>query len=754
MFETQLPISDLLRIQGRYLRSGHLSRDFKDPSSLDGYIVTDQAKSSLERIASGLSPVSGHRAWRITGDYGAGKSSLALVLAHLFSQDHAHLPAHVRPIIDFDAIGVERPRLLPVLVTGSREELSSALLRSLYGALSDVCGQGENPDVIDAIRAHLASDRAVTDDTALALVQEATEYLVGVGKATGILIILDELGKFLEFAAQHPDRQDVYLLQALAETAARSGRHPLFVVGLLHQGFGAYADQLSPASQREWEKVAGRFEEVLFNLPLDQVVGLVTAALNVRLDVLPRDIVDRAARDMDVVQGLQWYGAASPREYLVDQAAQLYPFHPTVLPPLLALFNRHGQNERSLFSFLLSGEPFGLQEFAKGWVGSDRFYRLHDLYDYTHVTFGHRIALQSYRSHWNQIDSIIASFHSDEVLDVRILKTVGLLNLLDSPTLLASRDVIVLAVGDGTTEGVRRVEEALHRLHVDKHVLYYRGAAGGYCLWPYTSVNLERAYDDARRALGSVQRVSALVRSTLETRPLVARRHYITTGTLRHFDVVYISVAQRDAALEASPTEAVGRIIIPLCETEEERRDALAFAQSDKLACRRDVLVAIPRPLRDLAGLLQEMQRWQWVAENTPELTNDTYAAEEVSRQVTSSRQMLEKRVHGAIGVQQSSGPMELQWFVCGRPKPLRDRRHLLSLLSDICDEVFDQAPRLFNELVNRRSISAAATTARLRLIDRILASSSELLMAMDPSSKPPEMSMYLSVLKKTAWSR
>jgi len=405
---------------------------------------------------------------------------------------------------------------------------------------------------------------------------------------------------------------------------------------------------------------------------------------------------------------------------------------------------------------LLSNEPFGLREFAEGQVAVDRFYRLHDLYDYIHATFGHRIALHSYRSHWNQIDSIVDSFHSDDDLDVCILKTVGLLNLLDSPTLLASRDVIVLAVCDGSEKRVRRVEEALHRLHVRKHVLYYRGAAGGYCLWPYTSVNLERAYSDAERALGSVQRVSVLIRSYLETRPLVARRHYITTGNLRHFDVVYTSVDQLDAALEPSTTGAVGRIVIPLCETEEERRDALVFAQSDELARRRDVLVATPRPLRDLAGLLQEAQRWRWVAENTPELTNDTYAEEEVSRQVTASRQMLEKRVHGAIGVQQSSGRMELQWFCQGEDVTISisDRRHLLSHLSDICDRVYDLAPRLSNELLNRRSISTAAATARFRLIDLILTSSYEAWMGLDPASKPPEMSMYLSVLKQTGLHR
>ena len=42
----------------------------------------------------------------------------------------------------------------------------------------------------------------------------------------------------------YPDRQDIYLLQQLAEAASRSDDIPFFVLGLLHQGFNAYADRL------------------------------------------------------------------------------------------------------------------------------------------------------------------------------------------------------------------------------------------------------------------------------------------------------------------------------------------------------------------------------------------------------------------------------------------------------------------------------------------------------------------------------
>jgi hypothetical protein len=297
----------------------------------------------------------------------------------------------------------------------------------------------------------------------------------------------------------------------------------------------------------------------------------------------------------------------------------------------------------------------------------------------------------------------------------------------------------------------RSIEDVLQDLHTRKHNIHYRGAAGGYCLWPHTSVNLEKAYEDACRAIGSQQHISLAIQDYLEKRPMVARRHYITTGTLRYFDVLYVPVAQLLTTLATTNTTgAVGRIIVPLCETQEERLIALQFAQSSVHQESPDTLTAISQPLVDIAGLLQEVQRWQWISENVPELVNDTYAAEEVTRQLISAKQMLERRIHTSLGVQQSIDHMEASWFYHAKPLNIPDRRSLFTQLSDICDELYHQAPRILNELVNRDSLSSAASTARLKLIELILSSASKPLLGLNPASKPPEMSIYLSLCKKT----
>ncbi len=486
------------------------------------------------------------------------------------------------------------------------------------------------------------------------------------------------------------------------------------------------------------------------------MIALVAEALRVQVQDAPDELIDQAQQAMRETLQLEprWYSTVTPTDTLVGAAPRIYPLHPTVLPVLIRLFKRFGQNERSLFSFLFSHEPYGLQSFAQQPIAEGVFYRLHHLYDYARAVFGHMLSIQSYRSHWNVIDALIQSFHSEDTCALHILKTVGLLNLLNSPELLPSEEAILLAISDDPTYHRNQVKTVLHQLQQEWHILYYRGAAGGFCLWPYTSVNLEAAFEQSARAVPPIDHVGSLLPGHIAIRPIVARRHYIETGNLRYFDIKYVPIDQLETTLQAS-TSADGHIVIALCETEEERQRAIAFASDHTLQHYPTCLVAVPPALTRIVPLLHNVQRWQWVQNTTPELMNDTHAAEEVSRQITAARITLEKRLQDAIGFHASVRVMGLQWFRGGhRLQHITSGRDVFRTLSDVCDEVYAQAPRIQNELVNRQMLSSAAAAARMRLIEGILERSSEPFLGMNASKNPPEIAMYRSVLQKSEMHR
>jgi len=270
------PTLDKLVVVGsRFARSVSLVRDAYRCDALNGYILTPTGRDVLRRLADALRGDSITRAWSLTGPYGSGKSALALFAAQLLcgedrvrQQARKFLAAADEELSErFFGSGGPLPktvgRLCPVLVTGSRKPVEKVLAATLAGSLRTVAQRDRPHQIVERLE-RLAGQQAPSGMEVVRLFEEANEYLERFGNdAAGILLIVDELGKFLEYGASNPEQGDVFVLQELAEAAARSKRPFLFVT-ILHQALDRYADHLSPGRRAEWAKVQGRFEDVAF----------------------------------------------------------------------------------------------------------------------------------------------------------------------------------------------------------------------------------------------------------------------------------------------------------------------------------------------------------------------------------------------------------------------------------------------------------------------------------------------------------
>ncbi len=94
-----------------------------------------------------------------------------------------------------------------------------------------------------------------------------------------LFIVIDEFGKFLEYAARHNPEQELYFIQQLTEFVNNSD-HNICLITSVHQNFDAYAQNLTDSQQQEWRKVKGRFREITFNEPVEQLLYLAAEHLD------------------------------------------------------------------------------------------------------------------------------------------------------------------------------------------------------------------------------------------------------------------------------------------------------------------------------------------------------------------------------------------------------------------------------------------------------------------------------------------
>ena len=749
-------LSELFHITERFQRSVHLERDFYTENALDGYVVTVKARETLTRLIEARQNRGTSKAWTLTGPYGSGKSAFALFIAKLFGNSEAPTTRQALALLKRGDISLyERfiningngkssaSGFCPVLISGERAPITLALLRGLEHGLKTF-GISSSSALQRKIRNLLKTAANGTPPHASEITGlfESAARAIEKNGGVGLLLVIDELGKFLEYAAHSPVHGDVFVLQTLAELASRSDRTPLFLLTILHQAFEQYANKLAKSQREEWAKVQGRFEDIAFVEPAEQVLRLIASAIQ----STPIEKKENSFPPNEL--------NLKPHQLTPEEFGQLLrnclPLHPTVALVVGAIFRRFAQNERSLFAFLSSREPYGLQDF----LSNQRYdgnvlpkFSVADLYDYLNTTIGNRLYVSRDGDKWAEIEIAINRLTDPSPTLVKLIKTIGLLSIIGevSANLKTSKQILRYALDDHTEE----FTQALGTLE-RRSIVTYRRYSDTYAIWAGSDIDIETLHHQAEGHLDPNERLMTYLASLLPPRPLIARRHLFETGTLRYFTVRYTDLENFDVNLEESLGDADGLLLYALPGDAHEVPQLIEKATGNNAATRKEVLIAIPDSTRFLRDAVTELACLHWISENTPELAGDAIARRELSIRWIEAERDVSNQLTAIFGGD-SSGTCS--WYSEGQPiEDINSQRSRNEFMSKICDAVYYQTPIIRNELINRRKISGAVTTARKKLIQRMLENGDQENLGI--TGYPAEMSIYRSLLRRTGIHR
>ncbi|MGB3787980.1 MAG: hypothetical protein WA949_08215 [Phormidesmis sp.] len=744
---TDKQLSNYFGLHRRYHRSVNLERDLNKPAAVEGYILTERASEALIRIASAFGNSDAHRAWTMTGVYGTGKSAFAHYLTALCAPRDSQLGQIAVDIVqntfgvdsdEWAAIESNIPHdgVLRAVAAGQREPLSWTVARALSRAVnlyfhkqgrSALCkriGKWEKTLETDGSK---IDNQTVLD--ALTQLVEKTE--------TPVFLIIDELGKNLEFAAHNQGVDDLYLLQQIAELQIK-GSHQVYFLGLLHQSFAGYSERLASVEQSEWVKIQGRFEDIPFTESPSQMTRLIGQAID-REQANPILLVlDKSAKAWDA----KLQKVLAEKEVTKTVLSEAYPIHPLAALVLPLLCTRYAQNDRSLFTFLTSDEPYAFRALLESTcIDGDRIptLQIHHLYDYF-VESVTGLASRMNLQRWIEIQKLIEDARDQDAGVLKVLKTIGILNLITTTgTLRATPELVALALCDlPKAKDVKQWEAVIDGLTA-RGLLTYRKQLDELRIWEGSDFNVEAAISELLEQ--SRTPLAEMLSQVHPMKPLVAQRHYIETGTLRYFGQRYVDSPNKVASLKCSNDSHDGLIVYWLNATEPE---SIPRKTTDGKPL---VWVRVER--FDLLRVrAKELQILRQIQKEAPELRSDAVASKEVKYRLVEAERLLDETVAQAF----DWGTAENGCWVNGEKMKVASSRQFQNLLSEVCDRTYPQGLKLDNELINRRELTSQGAKARRELIESMIERGDQPRLGL--VGYGPEVAMYKSVLSATGIHR
>lgn len=732
-----MKLQDLISINTNYTRSINLERDACSSSIAKSYIPTSRTLSTLSRIADSLNREDNPRAFALIGPYGSGKSAFAVFLAHLLgpSDDEGTKSAwqvlhkadqHLYAEFSFHTDKTQG--YLPVLITGTPEPLANRFVVGLYEAAEQYWQEkpGRNHSIVEKLKQCTGKQLSIKE--IMDLVSQLQDAVSKNGR--GILIVFDELGKFLEYEARHYGANDIYLLQALAEHAYKGNGANLLVAVLMHQGFEQYARGLGETLRNEWGKVQGRYENIPFLESTEQTLRIVATAFQHDLNKSQQTTVTKKCSSITAVLEEQ---NALPGIMAGKEAAGLfkrcYPLHPVASLILPILCQKLAQNERTLFSYLGSNEPHGLKDSISKLANVGDFVTLWEIYEYFIRNQPAVLSDPSTHRRWAEVVTALERLGDAPAEEIELVKTIGLLNIIGAHGgLKASQTIVELCFPNK-----KKVQQALTAL-TQKSIIQFRKYSSEYRVWQGSDFDLESAVQDELNQISHFNLPESLNdRKTLP--PVVARRHTIETGTLRYFQPRFV-----DPVSYANETNhsSMQRIIFCLVETQDDKgifhKDIIGYFSN------QDIVVLCPNgdQLREATSEVLALQRVQI---NRPELYSDPVAMREYKDRLAAAEQNEDELLAAFIET-----PEIGEWYWKQIKLAVDNKRKLQQELSRILDKVYHAAPVFKNELINREKPSAQATAARNKLIAALLHNVDKQDLGIE--KYPAEKGIYLALLK------
>ena len=700
---------------------------------IENYIFHDTSQNTFQRLFESFE--SGQTAFTLTGPYGSGKSSLAIILDKLLCSEKS-----IRDLCSDKLSKGKKKQFKNILPDVTSDWVSVKLVGKREDCIAQIARSIDEEILQSKIKfpKDIKSITAPSSSAVLEKLSKMSEFLHK--KDSGLILIIDEMGKFLEFAAQNDG--DIYIFQEIAEKFSdlrKNHHHNVIFMNILHQSFEDYASRNQDTNlQIEWAKIQGRFENIIFNLGFEQGVDLIAGALKGCFSLSDDHPIHKQSFDIIRLIG---QGRFKTRDNLNESLSKCYPMSPLatlLLGPIAK--EKFGQNERSLFTFLSASEPHGFSNFIKNDFSNNQEleYSCSDLWDYIELNYDNIITSSNLAHAYNEVKECIRrsdQLDNDDALN--LTKTLSLIELFGRKNgITASKKLLSLTFTENLNSTLKILEE--------KSIVIFRKSQNEYRLFEGSDIDINNEVEIQKNQINWDWNI--IFNEIPTPNPVVPKRHYLNTGSLRWFEkrivpVDHFDQFKNDISKFSLMDNCTGIFILFVPNAKDNQKTFLKKVKEiDKVNDGKIQVIYGSSNFIDglsIINIALEIAALKRVSLYNEAIKHDRVARNEFQARLDLSEKKLSEILNGCFDY--------ADWTY--NDEKIK-RTTLSSLSSQISDKIYKQTPRVSNELINRDQPSGIAVGGRAKLIEHMVnhAEDEDLSIV----GNPPEKSFYLNIVKSS----
>lgn len=692
--------SDFISITSSFQRSTNIMYD----SNCDSYILSTSSIEALRRIF--VTNTSNSIA--ITGPFGSGKSSLLIYLEALLSKKK-EFKACIEKLKGKDAeifseyekfVGNKKKGFFSVKVVGEHISFTKAFITALLA-------QKELKETHDFIKHN--------ENASFTLLLKQLDKEINKLGYTGVLVLIDELGKLIEYASEKYLDSDIHALQDLAEFVNKQNNYRLVVA--LHKSFKDYVQNTTHLSFTEWDKIQGRFDNIIFQDDFYELMHIFEEAITIESSQYMLSVKEKVGSLFNTYKE-----HITSKHIPVDQRSleKLAPLHPFSSLALFHIFSKHFQNQRSVFSFLSAQEPYSFQSFISQETEDKTLYTLDLLFDYINYLSNAYTVNMVDKESWKLANEYLDSANVLTKVQQKIIKSIALISAFKLEDLIQLDEKgLELALSDA-----EKVQQALEELQ-KRGLLLYKRNTKAYALIEETSINVDEELTSIIKSQIKID-YKEEINKIIDQDQVLAKRFNIDTGTAKFFTKIFVDT-------DIEPTKSLKFKLIYV-SAEIHENDMIEVSTKNK----NSVYITLP------------------LTTKVKSLVNESLAISTLlNRKDILSTQRIRKLLQGMHNANKNEIDKILEvkdmLFYSGEAIPYSSDK-LQKTISDILKMTYPHMPIIINDLVNPIQHETSIPNGMKKLFEHMINNEKD--EKLNIEKLPPQLAIYLSVIKKSGFHK